>query len=211
MSRRKANPLANMPAAPRGTSDDVLTLAQERWMHCPLKLCKRNRAHLYEDYPLRDMRTGRVLCSACTLRQGMGYVGLEPENVPDHLKWLRVLWDYAITLACGLLISLMLHTLLFWMGDGMWFVAIIAGIVGGVGVGTLPSRLGGGAANGLIGIAAVGGIVLGTLGSPTLFIWLSEGQWQFAVRLAFNFEVFICTLLMTATAYAVFTRRQMTT
>lgn len=210
MSRLKRNPRQPMPSPPpEATQGELLQFAEERWTQCPLNDCKWDTKLLYEDYPLRDIRTNRLLCSACTIRQGMGYVGREVNETFDEPGLFVVIFDYVVTFISALCLSLAAHTALLWIGDGMWLVAIIFGIGGGLLIGAASTQIAEGYAGARVRYAAVLGVLIGTALAPTLYLFLSERYVLFEIRLALNFEVLVCTLLMTATAFAVFLRRNL--
>lgn len=207
MSRRKHDPFYRMPPAPRDAGEDVTQYAQERWQHCPLRDCKQQPPLLYEDYPLRDLRTDRLLCSACTVRQGMGYVGREAVQTDAGTSLMGIVADYVVTCTSALCLSVLLHSILLWVGAGIWLLAIAAGMASGLLIGAASTRLAGAQAGGTAGFAAVGGILLGTLGAPSVYILLVEQRLVWYWHGILNFEALACTAVMTITACAVFYRR----
>lgn len=210
MSRRKPVSHQPMPSPPpEAAQGDLIQFAEERWIQCPLADCKWDTKLLYEDYPLRDIRTKRLLCSACTIRQGMGYVGREVNETFDEPTIFVVIFDYIVTFISALCFSLIAHTGLLWVGDGMWLVAIILGIVGGLVIGAASSQIAEGYAGAQVRFAAVIGVLIGTALAPTSYLFLAEQRFVFEIRLALNFEVLVCTLLMTATAFALFLQRNL--
>jgi hypothetical protein len=158
MSEEQIKPL---PAAPIGVTDpEQISAAEERWENCPLRDCKRNNTLLYEDFYLRDIRTNRIMCSACAVRAEMGYMAREVIKASDdrffqgtQLDNLIVFGVMLVAGAIGAAISFMV-----WF----YFAFIIGGAIGGVAT-TLARKLSGRRVTRQIQYFGVAGVIAGSV------------------------------------------------
>lgn len=130
MSEEQLKPL---PAAPAGVTDpEQFGAAEERWEKCPLRDCKKNNELLYEDFYLRDIRTNRLMCSACAVRAEMGYMAREVLRASDDRFFQGDQTHNFIVLgvmtAAGIVSGLLVSLVAF-----IYFSFIIAGAVGAAG------------------------------------------------------------------------------
>lgn len=124
-------PVTTMPNPPYGVNDpEQLSAAEERWAKCPLRDCKRDNELLYEDFYLRDIRTNRLMCSACAVRAEMGYMAREVIKASDDRFFQGDQRHNFIVLgvmgAAGTLAAL-----LSFMIGWFYFGFIIGGAIGG--------------------------------------------------------------------------------
>jgi hypothetical protein len=130
MSEEKLKPL---PAAPIGITDpEQLAAAEERWAQCPLSTCKRNTKLLYEDFYLRDIRTNRLMCSACAVRAEMGYMAKEVIKASDDRFFTgnqaHNLIVFGVMGAAGIISGFLSGLIGF-----IYFTFLVGGAIGGAG------------------------------------------------------------------------------
>lgn len=120
-----------LPEPPDNVDDpDQVVAAEERWTECPLKDCKRDLDLLYQDFYLRDVRTNRVMCTACAVRTEVGYMAREVVKASDDRFFQGTNTDYVIVFFAMLGASFGLNLLLTLIPIGGFFIWIIAGVVG---------------------------------------------------------------------------------
>src|SRR6187402_497346 len=135
MSEEKIKPI---PAAPVGITDpEQLAAAEERWANCPLSSCKRNTNLLYEDFYLRDIRTNRLMCSACAVRAKMGYMAREVIRASDDRFFTGNQSHNLIVLGVMAGAALLAGFASIFVGGfgfyGYYFAFIVGGAIGGAG------------------------------------------------------------------------------
>lgn len=208
---------AEKPLPPPPDADieaDRTELAQERWTHCPLRDCKRDANLLYEDFYLRGIRSDRLMCSACAVRTEVGYMAREIVKKSDDRFFAGTTTDYAIQFAVIAGLSLVVNTIMQFIG--FWILAFFVGGGAGMFIGRTARRLSGGRVGRQSANLAVGATLIGALLSPIGF-GLFQGGGAFIsfllsdlsiyFRFLFDFAVIITTAIMAATIYGIFMRR----
>jgi len=198
--------LGDLPAPPEGiTDDDQLAGGAERWQNCPLRDCKRKHELLYEDFYLRDIRTNRLMCSACAVRTEVGYIAREVVKATDDKFFTGTQVDNFITLGVMLGASLVGNMLSLLLG--FWFFAFFIG--GGIGgaAATFSRRLTQGRITRQVPYFAIGGVVLGALLAGPVFFLLRTGFLILDLRVIINLSVIICSIAMASAAWGIFLRR----
>lgn len=207
-----------MPPPPQGVDDpDQIEAAQERWTACPLKDCKRDPDLLYQDFFLRDIRTNRVMCTACAVRTEVGYLAREVVKQSDDRFFEGTNQDYVVVfgvMAGASLGANLLSTIIPIGGIFLWF--ILAAV--GSGLGMYASRYArkwtGGRVGRQSGEVAVAGLVVGLLLMP--FVWGILNFGTMALSFILTPEVYtaiigldglILTGAMALASYGVFKRR----
>ncbi len=197
---------APLPAPPEENIDpDQVEAAEERWQDCPLKDCKRNPELLYEDFYLRDVRTNRLMCSACAIRTEVGYLAREVVRASDDRFFQGTIGDDLIVLGLMFAGSIVAHTLALFIPFFILSFFIGAGIGGAMA--PLARRITGGRVSRRSQYFAVGGVLLGALFAPTLFVLLRVGVFVFSLQALFNINILLCAVGMIGVAWGVFLRR----
>ena len=195
-----------MPPPPEGVTDpERLEGAQERWTECPLRDCKRDPDLLYADFYLRDMRTNRLMCSACTVRTDAGYMAREVVRAHDDRFYTGNLGTDGVLFGVMLAGSLAANILSLLIGF-FYFAFIIGGAIGG-GLAIWARRLSGKKVTRQSHYIGTAGIALGALLAPTLWLFFQTGILYFNLQLVFNFNVLACTAGMVMASWGVFIRR----
>lgn len=199
-------PAKTMPAPPEHVTDpDQIANGQDRWENCPLKDCKRNPELLYEDFYLRDIRSNRLLCSACAVRVEMGYMAREEVRKTDDKFFKGTQTDNLIAMGVMFAGSLVVNA--FMLVIGFWFLAFFVGGGAGAALATFARRLAQGRVTRQMPYFAIAGIVLGALLAPTVYFLLSTGIFFFSLAAVFNFSILIASGTMASAAYGIFRRR----
>ncbi|MGJ3239430.1 MAG: hypothetical protein ACFE0Q_12040 [Anaerolineae bacterium] len=204
MSAPTNNP--NQPAPPEGVTDaDQIAGGEERWTQCPLKDCKRNPDLLYEDFYLRDIRTNRLMCSACAVRVEIGYMAREEVKKADDRFYQGSYADNAIVF--GVMFAGSLAVNAFMLAIGFWLLALFLGASVGASLAGLARRFTQGRVTRQMPYVAIGGIVAGALLAPTVYFLLRAGLVIFNPTLALNFSILISSVAMASGAWGILMRR----
>jgi hypothetical protein len=195
-----------MPPPPIDPIDpDRVAGALERWEQCPLRDCKRDADLLYSDFYLRDMRTNRLMCSACTVRTDAGYMAKEVVRSSDDRFYTGNLSTDGIlfgVMFAGSIVANVLALLISWF----YFAFIIGGAIGG-GLAIQARRMSGRKVTRQSHYFGTAGIILGALITPTLWIFFQTGFLFFSLATVFNISTLACTVGMILAAWGVFLRR----
>jgi hypothetical protein len=195
-----------MPAAPEDPIDpDRVLGAQERWTECPLKDCKRNPELLYADFYLRDIRSNRLMCSACAVRTQVGYLAREIVKASDDRFYTGNIGSDGILFGAMLAGSIVANALSLLIGF-FYFAFIIGGAIGG-GLAIQARRLSGKKVTRQTPYFGIGGIVIGALLTPTVWFFFRTGIFYISLRTIFNISTLACTIGMVMAAWGVFMRR----
>jgi hypothetical protein len=160
MSEEQVKP--PLPPAPAGVADpEQLDAAEERWAKCPLRDCKKNSELLYEDFYLRDIRTNRLMCSACAVRAEMGYMAREVLRASDD-RFFQGNQAHNFIVLGVMGAAAALSALLSFMAGWFYFAFIIGGAVG-AGAAALARRLTSRKVTREMHYFGAAGIVLGSL------------------------------------------------
>lgn len=204
-----SDPHANertMPAPPEGvTADEQLAAADERWKECPLRDCKRDPELLYSDFYLRDIRTNRLMCSACTTRTDAGYMAREVVRSHDDRFYQGTLSTDAILF--GVMFAGSIFANLISMFVGFFYFAFIIGAAIGGGLASYARNLSKKQVSRNSHYFGIGGIVLGGILAPTVYIFMRVGILVFSLNAAFNFSILACCAGMIMASWSVFLRR----
>lgn len=205
-------PLQTMPPAPEeGIDPDRVAAAEERWEACPLRDCKRKPELLYEDFYLRDVRTNRLMCSACAVRTEVGYLAREVVKASDDRFFQGTLRDDLLIFLVTLALSTVVNALMLLIG--FWLLGFIVGGAAGAGIARLARRLTQRRVSRNSAWVAIGGLVVGALLSPipravfggyVAVFFIEPSVW---LGQALNLTVIITTVAMAMTAYGIFMRR----
>lgn len=198
-----------MPSPPEPNIElERIAGADERWQLCPLRDCKRDSELLYEDFFLRDVRTNRLMCSACTVRTEIGYMAREVVKANDDRFFTGTLSNdariFLATAALSTVVNVFVHMI------GFWYFAIMIGGGAGYYIGTTARRVSGKRITRQSPYVAIGGLVLGAFLSVIPFMLLNGIPLQLllvAPQVAFDFGVIICTAVMSGTVWGIFMRR----
>lgn len=168
-----------IPEPPAGIDDpDRLSGGQERWTECPLRDCKRDAELLYQDFYLRDIRTERLMCTACAVRTEVGYLAREVVKASDDRFFQGTNNDYLVTFFAMLGASFGLNLILTLLPIGgifLWFIAAAVGSAVGVAIAQQTRRLTGGRVGRRSAEVAVGGLIVGALLAPLGWFVLNFG------------------------------------
>ncbi|MCA9914990.1 MAG: hypothetical protein KC496_16665 [Anaerolineae bacterium] len=197
---------APMPPPPEQDIDpDRVEAAEERWQECPLRDCKRDSELLYEDFYLRDVRTNRLMCSACAVRTEVGYLAREVVKATDDRFFTGTVADDLIVLGVMLIGSVIAHTISMFIGFFYISFFIGAGVAGAIA--PLSRRLTGGRVTRRSQYFATGGIILGALLAPTVFYLLRAGVFIIDVRFLLDISLLLCAAGMMSVSWGIFLRR----
>lgn len=159
-----------LPDPPEGVDDpDQLVAAEERWTVCPLRDCKRDVDLLYQDFYLRDIRTDRVMCSACAVRTEIGYLAREVVKASDDRFFQGTIQDYLIVFGAMAGASFGLNLVLTFIpnfGFFLWFIAAAVGGAVGTALAQQVQRLTGRRVGRRSAEVAIAGLVTGMLLMP---------------------------------------------
>jgi hypothetical protein len=195
-----------MPPPPLDPIDpDRVTGAIERWEQCPLHDCKRNADLLYADFYLRDMRTNRLMCSACTVRTDAGYMAKEVVRAIDDRFFTGNIVSDAILFAAMLGGSIVANIIALLIG---WFYIafIVGGAIGG-GLAIQARRLSGKKVTRQSHYFGTAGIILGALLAPIIWYSFQYGVLILSSSILFNINTLACTVGMVMAAWGIFLRR----
>lgn len=205
---------APLPPAPDGVTDpDRLEGAAERWEHCPLKDCKRDMDLLYADFYLRDIRTDRLLCSACVVRTEIGYQAKEVVREFDNRFFDAKTTDYIITFAAVGALGLAVNALA--MVIGFWFLSIFIGGAAGTFIGQQARRLTGKRIGRQSAYVATGAAITSALLAPIALgivrgygaIFFIQPSAYFSGLGIINLSLWLCAVPMASAIYGIFMRR----
>jgi len=206
MSEEKPKNETPMPAPPDANIDpDQIEGAEERWQECPLRDCKRNPELLYEDFYLRDVRTNRLMCSACAVRTEVGYLAKEVVKASDDRFFSGSIRDDLIVLGLMFVGSLIAHTISLFIP--LFYLSFFIG--GGIGGAIAPfaRRITGRRVTRQTQYFAAGGILLGFLLAPSAWFLLQFGVLYFSLDALINISLILCAVGMISVAWGVFLRR----
>ena len=195
-----------MPPPPIDPIDpDRVVGALERWEQCPLRDCKRDPELLYSDFYLRDMRTNRLMCNACTVRTDAGYMAREVVRASDDRFYKGNIGTDGILFGVMLVGSIIANVLALLIG-WFYFAFIIGGAVGG-GLAIQARRMSGRKVTRQSHYFGTAGIIIGALITPTVWVFFQTGILYFSLATIFNISTLACTLGMILAAWGVFLRR----
>lgn len=185
-----------LPPAPEGVNDpEQLEAGAERWTECPLRDCKRNHDLLYQEFYLRDVRTNRLMCTACAVRTEVGYLAREVAKASDD-RYFKGTWlDNIIVFVVVFISSAVVNGMLLLVN--FWYIGLVLGGAAGAGIGSLGRTLTEGRVTRQSQYVAVAATVAGAL--PVLLI----GYRRYGISIA----VLVCTVAMASTIYGIFSRR----
>jgi len=194
-----------MPPPPEDPIDpDRVAGAEERWTECPLRDCKRDANLLYGDFYLRDMRTNRLMCSACTVRTDAGYMAREVVRSHDDRFYTGNLATDGIlfgVMVAGSIVANIASMFIGWF----YFAFIIGALIGG-GLAIWARRLSGKKVTRQTHYFGTGGIIVGALLTPTVF-GLLNGYFVINPVAALRIDILACSLGMIISSWGVFLRR----
>jgi MFS family permease len=181
--------------------------AEERWAECPLRDCKRNPELLYADFYLRDMRTNRLMCSACTVRTDAGYMAREVVRAHDDRFFTGKIGTDGIAFGVMFAGSLIANTISMLIGF-FYFGFIIGGAIGG-GLAIWARRLSGKKVTRQTQYYGIAGIILGAILAPTVFVYFQSGFFvnPFILMQAYFIQLAACTAGIVLAARGVLMRR----
>ncbi len=206
MTEVKPQNEVQMPPPPAQDIDpDRVEGAEERWQECPLRDCKRNSELLYEDFYLRDVRTNRLMCSACATRTEVGYLAREVVKATDDRFFTGTISDDLIVMGLLFAGSVVAHTISMFIGFFIISFFIGAGAAGLVA--PTARRLTGGRVTRRSQYFAAAGIILGALLAPTLYFLLRVGIFVFDLNFLLDISLLLCAAGMMSVAWGVFLRR----
>jgi hypothetical protein len=206
MSEVQSKIQASMPPPPEADIDpDQVEGAEERWQECPLKDCKRNPELLYEDFYLRDVRTNRLMCSACAVRTEVGYLAREVVRASDDRFFSGSIVDDLIVMGLMFAGSIVAHT--FSLMIGFFYISLFIGAGAGSLMAPLARRMTSGRVTRQTQYFAIGGVVLGALFAPTLFFLLRSGIFFFSLNALLRIDLLLCAVGMIGAAWGIFLRR----
>jgi hypothetical protein len=195
-----------MPPPPIDPIDpDRVAGALERWEQCPLRDCKRDANLLYADFYLRDMRTNRLMCTACTVRTDAGYMAKEVVRASDDRFYTGNITSDAILFGAMLGGSIVANIIAMFV-PFFYFTFIIGSAIGG-GLAIQARRMSGKKVTRQSHYFGTGGIILGALITPTLWFFFQTGIFYFSPAMIFNINTLACTAGMIMAAWGVFLRR----
>lgn len=205
-----------MPEPPAGyiTDDEQISAAERRWEQCPLRDCKKKPELLYEDFYLRDVRSDRLMCSACAVSTEIGYMARETLRKQEDRFFEGTNQDYVIVFGSIAAMSAVVNAVMLWIG--FWFLAIFVGGAVGAFIGRTARNLTGGRVGRYSPQVAVGAVVAGAFLAPVLY-WLFNApgfglqflfsSLQFYIGQVFNLSILICSGTMAMAIYGIFMRR----
>lgn len=205
-----------MPEPPDGyiTDDAQINAAERRWEQCPLRDCKKNPELLYEDFYLRDIRTDRLMCSACAISTEVGYMARETLRQQEDRFFEGTTEDYVIVFAVIAAMSAVVNAVMLWIG--FWFLAIFVGGAVGAFIGRTARNLTGGRVGRYSPQVAVAAVAAGAFLAPVLF-WLVNApgfglqflfsSLSFYLGQVFSLSILICSGTMAMAIYGIFMRR----
>lgn len=195
-----------MPAPPEDPIDpDRVAGAQERWTECPLRDCKRNPELLYADFYLRDIRTNRLMCSACATKTEIGYIAREVVKASDDRFYTGNIKTDAILFVAMFIGSIIANVLSLLIGF-FYFAFIIGGAIG-AGLALQARRLSGKKVTRQTPYIGITAIIIGALLTPTIWFLFQTGILFFSFGMIFNLSTIACSLGMIMAAWGVFMRR----
>jgi hypothetical protein len=195
-----------MPAPPEDPIDpDRVAGAQERWTECPLKDCKRKPELLYADFYLRDVRTNRLMCSACAMKTEVGYIAREVVKASDDRFYTGNIGTDGVVFLAMLVGSIVANAISLMIGF-FYFAFIISGAIGG-GLAIQARRLSGKKVTRQTPYFGTDGIIIGALLTPTAWFFFQTGILFFSMSTIFNISTLACTAGMVTAAWGVFLRR----
>ena len=177
--------------------------AEERWQECPLHDCKNNADLLYSDFYLRDRRTNRLMCNACTVRTDAGYIAREVVRSHDNRFYtgdIRTDGVLFLMMLCG-----SIPANIIGMHLDFYYGFLIGGAVG-ASLALFARKLAQKKVTRQTHIIGTVGIVLGAVIAPTL-LNLLNGVYAINIYGMLNFGLLSCTLGMIIAAWSVFLRR----
>lgn len=177
--------------------------AEERWHDCPLRDCKQNSNLLYSDFYLRDMRTNRLMCNACTVRTSAGYIAREVVRSHDNRFYTGDILSDSILFGVMLVGSLGAN--IFSMFIGFYYGFMVGGAVG-VSLALLARKLAHKKVTRQSHIIGTAGIIAGAVIAPTALSILS-GYFEINIVGIFNGGLMACTAGMVIAAWSVFLRK----
>jgi hypothetical protein len=193
--------------APEGITDpDQIAGAQERWQECPLNDCKRNPDLLYADFYLRDIRTNRLICSACAVRVEMGYMAREVVRKSDDRFFQGSQMDNGIVLGVMIVASLLSAILSQMLGFFFLIPFMIGSAIGGSAA-VMTRRLTERRVTRQTPYIGIAGIVIGAIIAGPLFLLFRTGVFFIDPRVIFNFDVIISSVGMAMGSWGIFMRR----
>lgn len=206
MSEEQPRKEAVMPAPPEeGIDPDRVEGAEERWQECPLRDCKRNAELLYEDFYLRDVRTNRLMCSACAVRTEVGYLAREVVKASDDRFFSGTIGDDLIVMGLMFAGSLVANGISLLIG--FFYIAFFIGVGAGGLMAPLARRITGRRVTRRSQYFAAGGILLGMIFAPTVFFFLNTGIIVFSLSAILRLDLILCVAGMMSAAWGVFLRR----
>lgn len=206
MTDAKPQNEAQMPPPPEQEIDpDRVEAAEERWQECPLRDCKRDSELLYEDFYLRDVRTNRLMCSACAVRTEVGYLAREVVKATDDRFFTGTISDDVIVLGLMFVGSVIAHTISMFIGFFYISFFIGAGVAGVIA--PMSRRMTGGRVTRRSQYFATGGILLGAILAPSVYYLLRIGIFIFDVNLLLDISLLLCAAGMMSVAWGIFLRR----
>lgn len=177
--------------------------AQERWEQCPLRDCKNSADLLYSDFYLRDRRTNRLMCNACTVRTDAGYIAREVVRSHDNRFYTGDILTDGILFAVMLAGSLVTNVLA--MRIDFYYAFIIGGAVG-AGLALTARRLAKKKVTRQTHYIGTGGIIFGAIFAPVVANLLG-GYGTLTIDSFLNISLLACTVGMVTAAWGVFLRR----
>lgn len=159
---------------------------------------------------LRCIRCERLMCPECTVRTSVGYICKECARKSDDKFYQAGNNDYLIVFAITAALTVATNTAvaLFSFGFFGFIIAIFAGGAAGQFIGRTARRQTKGRVGRYSWQVAVGGVAVGALLSPTLFILLRFGVLIFMPTFLFDsLPMLICSGVIGFSVYNVWLRR----
>lgn len=207
MSEQKSINDNPIPPPPEGVTDsDQIEAGEERWQECPLKDCKRNPELLYSDFYLRDIRTNRLMCSACAVRVEMGYMAREVVKKSDDKFFQGSQMDDLIVFGLMFVASLISAIISQLLGFFFLIPFMIGSAIGGSAA-IMSRRLTQRRVSRRTPYFGLAGIVIGAMLAGPLFFFFQTGFLLFDSRLIFNFDSILSAVGMGMASWGIFMRR----
>ena len=198
---------SSMPAVPEGITDaDRIAGAKERWENCPLRDCKRDPELLYADFYLRDIRTNRLMCSACAVRVEMGYMAREVVKATDDKFYKGTQLDNLLVFIVMFVASLISAAISQFLGFFFIIPFFIGTAIGGSAA-VMSRRLTKRRVSRQTPYFGIAGIIIGAvLASPAIF-FAQTGILFLDTRILLNFNSILSAVGMAMASWGIFMRR----